>query len=70
MVKIIEAISNDIKVLNPVYQKEVFDYIQYLKEKQKKGDDTEYLNSIPGMTESILEEDARPLSEYSNEIDW
>jgi hypothetical protein len=70
MVKIIEAISEDIKDLRPVYLKEVFDFVQYLKEKQKMGDDTQYLSSIPGMVDSILEEDSRPIKEYTKKIEW
>jgi hypothetical protein len=33
-------------------------------------DHTEYLSKIPGMVDSILEEAGRPLSEYSDELDW
>jgi hypothetical protein len=63
-------ISEELKTLHPLYVKEVYDFITFLKEKQKKGDDTEYLSSIPGMVESIINEANRPLSEYSDKLDW
>lgn len=63
-------INEELKTLHPLYMKEVYDFITFLKEKQKKGDDTEYLSSIPGMVESIIKEANRPLSEYSDKLDW
>ncbi len=63
-------IEKDIKSLNPFYQKEVHDFVMFLKEKQKKNDDTEYLSGIPGMVESILKEGEKPLSDYSKQLDW
>ncbi len=63
-------ISEEIKTLHPLYIKEVYDFVTFLKEKQKKGNDTEYLSKIPGMVESILKEANRPLSEYSDKLDW
>ena len=58
------------KSLNPFYLKEVYDFVQFLKEKQKTENDTEYLSNIPDMLQSIVEEDEKPLSEYSKDIDW
>ena len=63
-------ISNEMKSLNPFYLKEVYDFVQFLKEKQKTENDTEYLSNIPDMLQSIVEEDEKPLSEYSKDIDW
>jgi hypothetical protein len=63
-------INEELKTLHPLYIKEVYDFITFLKEKQKRGDDTEYLSRIPGMVESILKEANRPLSEYSDKLDW
>ena len=63
-------ISNEMKSLNPFYLKEVYDFVQFLKEKQKTEKDTEYLSNIPGMVQSIVEEDNKPLSEYSKDIEW
>jgi len=63
-------INNELKSLNLFYLKEVYDFVQFLKEKKKTENDTEYLSSIPGMLQSIVEEDEKPLSEYSKDIDW
>ena len=63
-------INNEIKSLSPLYLKEVYDFIQFLKEKQRKENDTAYLSNIPGMVQSIIEEDNKPLSEYSKDISW
>lgn len=63
-------ISEELKTLHPLYIKEVYDFITFLKEKQKKESDTEYLSNIPGMVDSILKEASRPLNEYSENLDW
>ena len=63
-------INDEMKSLNPFYLKEVYDFVQFLKEKQKTENETEYLNNIPGMSQSIVEEDKRPLSDYSKDIEW
>lgn len=51
-----EKIKQELKTLHPIYIKEAYDFIIFLKEKQFRGDDTEYLSKIPGMVDSILEE--------------
>lgn len=63
-------INMELKTLHPLYIKEVYDFITFLKEKQFRGDDTEYLSNIPGMVDSILEEAKKPLSEYSDHLEW
>ncbi len=63
-------ISEELKTLHPLYIKEVYDFITFLKEKQQKESDTEYLSNIPGMVDSILKEASRPLNEYSDKLDW
>lgn len=69
MQTILLEINKELKTLNPFYLKEVYDFVSFLKEKQKHGSDDEYLNSIPGMVESIHKEAERPLSEYSDKLD-
>jgi len=63
-------ISEELNTLQPYYLKEVYDFVSFLKERQNKESDTEYLNSIPGMAESIIKEAEKPLSEYSDTLDW
>ena len=63
-------INEELRTLDPLYIKEVYDFVTFLKAKQERQDDTEYLSKIPRMVDSILEEAGRPLSEYSDELDW
>lgn len=63
-------INEELRTLHPLYVKEVYDFVTFLKAKQERQDDTEYLSKIPGMVDSILEEAGRSLSEYSDELDW
>lgn len=63
-------INEELRTLHPLYVKEVYDFVTFLKAKQERQDETEYLSKIPGMVDSILEEAGRPLSEYSDELDW
>jgi len=54
------------------YLKELVDFAQFLREKsgQSFKDDTEYLNSIPGMTESIAESRKTEIQDCSEKLDW
>ncbi len=65
-----KEIEKDLKLLNPFYQREVYDFIKFLQAKQKRNNDTDYLSSIPGMIDSILEEGEKPISDYSKNLDW
>ncbi len=40
------------------------------RQKEEKLSDTEYLNSIPGIADSIIREANRNLEEYSDELEW
>jgi len=47
-----ERIISELDRLPPTYQKEILDFIEFVKMKARKSD-TEYLQSMPGMEESI-----------------
>jgi len=70
MQTLVLQINEKLKNLQPFYLKEVYDFVSFLKDKQKKETDTEYLNNIPGMAESIINEANRPLTDYSDKLDW
>ena len=70
MQNLAREISKELKTMHPLYIKEVYDFVTFLKEKQKRESDTEYLTKIPGMTNSIIREANRPLEEYSDKLDW
>ncbi len=55
MNKIASQISEKLKELPDIYLDEVLDFIEFLIVKNKKINDTEYLESIEGMVESIEE---------------
>lgn len=50
----------------------ILEYAKAIKYKIDKGElsDTEYLEKIPGMTESIIKESAIDRSQYSDKLDW
>jgi hypothetical protein len=50
----------------------ILEYAKIIKVKAEKGElsETEYLEKIPGMTDSIIKESSRDLSEYSDKLDW
>ncbi|HHE39419.1 MAG TPA: hypothetical protein ENL20_12750 [Candidatus Cloacimonetes bacterium] len=54
------------------YLKEIIDYAEFIKQKVKneKMSDTEYLNSIPGMTDSIIKASKTDLKECSKKLEW
>ncbi len=49
------------------YQSSILEYAKLMKEKADKGEpsDTDYLNSIPGLADSIIKEARIDLGEYS-----
>ncbi|GIK20725.1 MAG: hypothetical protein HND40_10815 [Ignavibacteriota bacterium] len=54
------------------YQSSILEYAKLMKEKADKGEqsDTDYLNSIPGIADSIIKEAKIDLGNYSEELDW
>ncbi|MDZ7622872.1 MAG: hypothetical protein U5J96_00265 [Ignavibacteriaceae bacterium] len=54
------------------YQSSILEYAKLMKEKADKGEpsDTDYLNSIPGLADSIIKEARIDLGDYSEELDW
>ena len=47
-----KRIISEVDRLPPAYQKEILDFIEFVKIKARKSD-TKYLQTIPGMEESI-----------------
>lgn len=50
----------------------ILEYARTIKSKADKGklSDTEYLERIPGMTDSIVREANTDRSKYTDELDW
>ncbi|MDT3694759.1 MAG: hypothetical protein ROY99_00120 [Ignavibacterium sp.] len=54
------------------YQSSILEYAKLMKEKADKGEqsDTDYLNSIPEIADSIIKEAKIDLGDYSEKLDW
>ena len=52
------------------YQKEILDFVLFLKEKAKFESDTEYLSKNTSIKQAIIEGLNTPLSECSEQLDW
>jgi len=72
MISVQNQIDEIINKIPPHYQSSILEYARYMKERAAKGEpsDTEYLNSIPGMADSIIKESKIDPGEYSEEPDW
>jgi hypothetical protein len=67
--------SNIIKItedLPAYYMQEILEYAIFIKQKaeKEKSSDTDYLYSIPGMVESIVESSKTDISECSKTLEW
>ena len=65
--------SNLIKIIDDIpyyYQQDLLDYAIFLKVKSQKENDTEYLESIPGMADSIIKASKEDLNNCSKNLDW
>ncbi len=65
-------INNIIGEIPAKFLPTILEYAKMINEKAKKGElsDTEYLNSIPGIADSIIREANRNLDEYSDKLEW
>ena len=54
------------------YWATILEYAKVISVKASKGElnDTEYLNSIPGMAASIVKEANTDINEYKDKLDW
>ena len=52
------------------YLQELLDYAAFLRTKTLRETDTNYLESIPGMVESILEASKEDLKDCSKSLAW
>jgi len=68
------AIQNDIvKIVKEIpyyHQIDLLEYANYLKEKSKNSNDTDYLESIPGMVDSIVAASKENIKDCSKELEW
>ncbi len=62
-------IQEEMDVLPLSYQKEILDFVLFLKEKAKLESDTEYLSKNTSIKQAIIEGLNTPLSECSEHLD-
>ncbi len=65
-----DKITSEIDSLPLQYQKEVFDFILFLKNKIKEETDTDYLSKNPEIKQSIINGLNTPLNECSKEVNF
>ncbi len=65
-------LNNILEKIPNKYWVTIIEYAKVISLKASKGElnDTEYLNSIPGMADSIVKEAATDRSKYSDKLDW
>lgn len=72
MLQVINELNSIIKNIPPKFRTTILQYAKSVKSRADKGEisDTEYLEQIPGMTESIVKESKNDRSKYSEKLDW
>lgn len=65
--------ENLLKITNLLpyyYQQDVLEYALYLKEKSKKSNDTDYLESMPEIADAIIAASKEKPEDCSKTLDW
>ncbi len=72
MLQVENELNNIITNIPPKFRATILQYAKSIKLHAEKGElsDTEYLEKIPGMTKSIIEESKIDRSKYSDKLDW
>jgi len=72
MLQVEIELNNIITKIPPKFRATILQYAKSIKLRADKGElsDTEYLDKIPGMTESIVKESKIDRSKYTENLDW
>ena len=72
MLQVEKEINNIILNIPPKFRNTILQYAKSIKLRSDKGElsDTEYLDQIPGMTDSIVRESHIDRDKYSDKLDW
>ncbi|PIQ09921.1 MAG: hypothetical protein COW71_04685 [Ignavibacteriales bacterium CG18_big_fil_WC_8_21_14_2_50_31_20] len=72
MLQIENELNNIITNIPPKFRETILQYAISIKLRADKGElsDTEYLERIPGMVDSIVSESKIERSKYSEKLDW
>ncbi len=72
MLQPVKEINKIIANIPPKFVNSILEYAISIKKRVDNGElsDTEYLNKIPGMSDSIIKESSKDKGEYSDKLDW
>ena len=72
MLQIESELKNIIANIPPKFRATILQYARTIKLRAEKGElsDTEYLEKIPGLSESIVKESKIDRSNYTEKLDW
>ncbi len=70
MLSLQTKIQSELEDLPLISQKEVLDFILFLKSKMLEENDTEFLSKNPQIKQAIIEGLQTPLSECAENLDW
>ncbi len=65
-----QVLANEINTLPLISQKEVLDFVLFLKKRISSETDTNYLSKNPETKQAIIDGLNTPLDECSTELDW
>lgn len=65
-----QALTNEINTLPLVSQKEVLDFVLFLKKQMTYETDNNYLSGDPAIKQAIIAGLNTPIDECSTELDW
>jgi len=65
-----EKINREIKTLPLTSQKEVLDFVLFLKKDFNKETDNDYLSKNPEIKQAMIDGLKTPLDECSDQLDW
>lgn len=65
-----EKINQEINTLPLTSQKEVLDFVLFLKKDFNKETDNDYLSKNPEIKQAIIDGLKTPLDECSDQLDW
>ncbi len=72
MLRVEKELKDIISAIPPKFRIIILEYAKSIKSRADKGElsDTEYLEKIPGMVDSIIRESKTDRSKYSDKLDW
>lgn len=65
-----QVINQEVNTLPLISQKEVLDFILFLKKTTHAESDSDYLEKNPQLKQAIIEGLNTPLNECSEQLDW